>query len=98
MRYIAWARIRAGRLLSVLLALVIYFLLLSTQALYFFPHRVTDLFSLLLWLLSFCGIVVPGCRRFGLALCTQSSCGFTPFLLFFHYDGHVRCRNGCCLK
>ena len=49
MRYIAWARIRAGRLLSVLLALVIYFLLLSTQALYFFPHRVTDLFSLLLF-------------------------------------------------
>ena len=49
MRYVAWARIRAGRLLSVLLALVIYFLLLSTEALYFFPHHVTDPFSLVVF-------------------------------------------------
>ena len=49
MRYVAWARIRAVRLLSVLLALVIYFLLLSTEALYFFPHHVTDPFSLLVF-------------------------------------------------
>ena len=49
MKYIAWARIRAGRLLSVLLTLVIYFLLLSAEALYFFPRRVTEPFSLLVF-------------------------------------------------
>ena len=49
MRYIAWAHIRAGRLLSVLLALVIYLLLLSTEALQFFPQGVTDFSSVLLF-------------------------------------------------
>ncbi len=49
MRDIAWAHIRAGRLLSVLLALVIYFLLLSTEALQFFPQGVTDFSSVLLF-------------------------------------------------
>src|SRR5713101_9418183 len=45
MRYVHWARARVGRLLAVVLALVIYFLLLSSEALRFLPQHVSD-FSL----------------------------------------------------
>src|SRR5216683_3681739 len=42
MRYVHWARARVGRLLAVVLALVIYFLLLSSEALRFLPQHVSD--------------------------------------------------------
>src|SRR6266699_1531689 len=42
MRYVHWARTRAGRLLAVVLALVIYLLLLSSEALRFLPQHASD--------------------------------------------------------
>src|SRR5215831_15400213 len=49
MRYLAWARVRVGRLLVILLALLVYFLLLSIEAVYFLPQRGTNPYSLLLF-------------------------------------------------
>ena len=46
MKYIYWIRIRAGRLLVILLALFIYCLLLTVDALRFFSHTTTDFSSL----------------------------------------------------
>jgi signal transduction histidine kinase len=46
MRYVYWARARVGRLLAVVLALVVYLLLLSSEALRFIPQQVSD-FALL---------------------------------------------------
>jgi signal transduction histidine kinase len=42
MRYVYWARVRVGRLLAVVLALVVYFLLLSSEAFRFFPQHMPD--------------------------------------------------------
>jgi signal transduction histidine kinase len=42
MRYVYWARARVRRLLAVVLALVVYLLLLSSEALRFFPRQVSD--------------------------------------------------------
>ncbi len=43
MRYLYWARVRAGRLLTVLLAVMIYFLLLTGDAFRFFPRHALNL-------------------------------------------------------
>jgi signal transduction histidine kinase len=43
MRYVQWARVRSGRLLAVLPIALIYFLLLTVDALRFFPHHMTTL-------------------------------------------------------
>src|SRR5713226_1234580 len=42
MRYAHWARARVGRLLAVVLALVIYFLLLSSEVFRFLPRHVSN--------------------------------------------------------
>jgi signal transduction histidine kinase len=39
MRYVYWARLRAGRLLAILLAISVYVLLLFIDGLRFFPHK-----------------------------------------------------------
>src|SRR5215467_9985328 len=46
MRYVHWARARVRRLLAVVLALVVYLLLLSSEALRFIPQQASD-FALL---------------------------------------------------
>lgn len=48
MRYVSWGRVRAGRLLLVLLAILSYFLLLGVDALRFFPQQPSNTSSLLL--------------------------------------------------
>ena len=51
MRYAYWARTRIGRLLTVLLALLVYCLLLTVDGLRFFPQQIVDSSSLFtLWL------------------------------------------------
>src|SRR5437660_1731912 len=42
MRYVYWARARTGRLLIILLAIIAYFFLLMVDALYYFPHFVSN--------------------------------------------------------
>ena len=49
MQYLSWARIRTGRLLVILPAVIIYFLLLTVDGLQFFPHIVTNSSSLFLF-------------------------------------------------
>src|SRR5260370_40795264 len=53
MQYLSWARIRTGRLLVILPAVIIYFLLLTVDGLRFFPHIVTNSSSLFLFWLRF---------------------------------------------
>lgn len=43
MRYLHWLRIRVGRTLAALLAILVYFLLLTIDALRFFPHHMDTL-------------------------------------------------------
>src|SRR6266567_5523599 len=45
------------------------------------------------WLLWTRGIVLPRCRCFGLALCTQSPCGIATLWFFIQLDGDVHDRN-----
>src|SRR5436305_720422 len=42
MRYVYWARARTGRFLIILLAIITYFFLLMVDALYYFPHFVSN--------------------------------------------------------
>src|SRR5437588_12933075 len=42
MRYVHWARTRVRRLLIILLAIMIYFLLLIVDALAYFPHFMSN--------------------------------------------------------
>src|SRR5215469_4396102 len=42
MRYVYWAHVRVGRLLAVVLALLVYLLLLSSEALLFLPRHPSD--------------------------------------------------------
>src|SRR5712691_6195109 len=59
MRYVPWLHIRTGRLLAILLATLIYFLLLAVDALRFFPYEIAHHSSLsLTWVrFGFSGFV-----------------------------------------
>src|SRR5216684_1755 len=84
MQYLSWARIRTGRLLVILPAVVIYFLLLTVDGLRFFPHIVINSSSLFLsWLrFGFSALVALMFLAVGILVWLYARSRFVASLLF----------------